>query len=182
MGDYQSARQAPTVDPGQIWLIEQNSASPICGLDRDALTNVNVVIYDRALAPLVSQVLPIGGYAEPMPVRAHTAGPAILPRAFELAEEGWSVAQLVEASASRRSRIPLLPPTLTRATRSGAFPVRLIAKTAADRCRVVDLGLRELTEVLCEFGEDELFTLVLGPLVSARAAHPHAFAANGLAG
>ena len=181
MRDYQSARQPPTVDPGQIWLVEQNPASPLSGLDRGALANANVVMYDRELAPLVAQVLAIGDYAEPLPVAGHVTDPAISPRALELAGEGWSVAQLVEASLSRRSRMHILPPALVRAGRAGDFPVRVITK-AADRCRVLDVGLHGLAEFLSEFNGDELLTLVFGPFVTRRGAPAHTFTANALAG
>src|SRR5262245_1427281 len=66
MRDYRSTGQPSTVHPGQIWLIEQDPARPLSLADRDALRNANVVIYDRALEPLVAQVLPIGRYAEPL--------------------------------------------------------------------------------------------------------------------
>ena len=181
MRDYGSARQSPTVDPGQIWLVEQDPDWPLSAVDRDALTDANVVIYDRALAPLVAQVLPIGAYAEPLAVTGHANGAAISPRALALASEGWSVAQLVEANPSRRWRMRILPPTLVRAGGAGDLPVRVIAKAAADRCRVLDLGLHELAEFLAEFGEDELLTLVFGPVIARSAAQAHAFA-NGLAG
>jgi len=182
MRDYRSARQPPTVDPGQIWLAEQDPAWPLSAVDRDALTNANVVIYDRALAPLVVQVLPIGGYAEPLPVAGHATGPAISQRALALAGEGWSVAQLVEASPSGRLRMRILPPALVRAGGAGDLPVRVIAKAAADRCRVLDLGLHELSEFLGEFAKDELLTLVFGPVFARGAVQAHAFTANGLAG
>jgi len=58
----------------------------------------------------------------------------------------------------------------------------VIAKAAADRCRVLDLGLHELSEFLGEFGKDELLTLVFGPVVARNTAQASAFIANGLAG
>jgi hypothetical protein len=181
MRDYRSPRQLPTVDPGQIWLIEQDPALPLSAVDCDVLTSANVVIYDRALAPLVAQVLPIGGYAEPLPVAGHASDPAISPRALALAGEGWSVAQLVEASPSQRSRMRILPPALVRGG-AGNSPVRVIAKAAADRCSVLDVGLCELAEFLGEFGKDELLTLIFGPVLGRNAAQAHAFTFNGLAG
>ena len=41
----------PAIRPGQIWLIEQPSATVLFSFDRDALISADVVIYDRALAP-----------------------------------------------------------------------------------------------------------------------------------
>jgi hypothetical protein len=172
----------PTVDAGQIWVVEQDSASALSAVDRDALTHADVVIYDRALAPLVAEILPIGGYAEPASITGHATGSRISPRAVELAGEGWSVVRLVEAGPGRRQRLHILPPALARANGAGDAPVRVIAKTVGERYRVIDVGLDELAELIGEFGEDELLTLVFGPVVIRSAAQAHAFTANGLAG
>jgi hypothetical protein len=172
MCDYRPARQPPTVDPGQIWFVEHDPARPLSAVDHDALTSANVVIYDRRLAPLVAQVLPIGGYAEPLALPGHATHPAISPRALALAAEGWSVAQLVQANPGRASRLPL---TLAVADR---LPVRVIAKAATDRWRVLNIGVHELGE----FRTDELLTLIFGPFATGRAAQVYDFAVNGLAG
>ena len=86
-----------SVDPGQIWLIEHDPSAALAALDRAVLTRANVVLYDRALASLVAQVLPIGAYAEPLSAPTMAAGPAITPRAFDFAAEGWSVDGRVHA-------------------------------------------------------------------------------------
>ena len=119
MCDYRSARQPQTVEPGQIWLVEQDPAWPLSAVDRDALTSANVMIYDRALAPLVAQVLPIGGYAEPLPATGHAAGPAISPRALRVgrrragASRNWSRRARADAcawaSCRRRCSGPAAP-------------------------------------------------------------------------
>src|SRR5207253_2268976 len=100
MRENRPSPHLPSVDPGQIWLIEHDSATALGAFDRAVLTHANVVLYDRTLAPLVAQVLPIGAYAE----------------------------------------------------------------------------------LLRETGDDELLTLVFGPVVLRHPAHAHAFTANGLAG
>jgi hypothetical protein len=172
----------PTVDAGQIWVVEQDSASALSAVDRDALTHADVVIYDRALAPLVAEILPIGGYAEPAEITGQATGSTISPRAVELAGEGWSVVRLVEAGPGRRQRLHILPPALVRANGIGDPPVRVIAKTGGERYHAVDVGLHELPEFLGEIGGDELLTLVFAPVVIRSAAQAHAFTANGLAG
>jgi len=93
-----------SVDPGQIWLIEHDPSAALAALDRAVLTRANVVLYDRALAALVAQALPIGAYAEPLPATSAAAGPAIAPRALDFASEGWSVVQLVAAGPAWRAR------------------------------------------------------------------------------
>lgn len=172
----------PSVDPGQIWLIEHDPSAVLGALDRAVLSRANVVLYDRVLAALVSQALSIGAYAEPLPATVPLAGPAIAARALEFAIGGWSVVQLVAAGPAWRARLPVLPPALLQAQRSGALPVRVIVKTAPDRHRELDASLDDIAELVRESGDDELLTLVFGPFVARQAAQAHAFTANGLAG
>ena len=180
MRDDLPSQQLPTINPGQIWVVEHDPALPLAALDRDALTNANAVIYDRALAPLVALVLPMGGYAEPSSLAGQLAGPAISPRALELAGEGWSVVQLVAARPGRRERLHHAPPALVRAN-GGELPVLVIAK-AADRYQEWDVPLNTLPEFIDEFGKDDLLTLVFGPIAARYPTQTHAFTANGLAG
>src|ERR1700730_8478759 len=119
MRDDLPSRRLPTINPGEIWVVEHDPGSELSALDRDALINANAVIYDRALAALVALVLPMGAYAEPLPFAERLAGPAIAPRAFELAQEGWSVVQLVEPRPERRRRMHLAPPAVLRADSGG---------------------------------------------------------------
>ena len=49
-------RQLTAAKPGQIWLIEHGLGRSLAAGDREALTGVNVVLYERALAPLASAV------------------------------------------------------------------------------------------------------------------------------
>lgn len=179
--DWQS-REEPTVQPGEIWLIEQRSAAAICPLDRGALAGANVVLYDRALAPLVARFLPIGSYAEPLSRNAQAAGSAISPRALEFAAGGWSVVQLVEARPGRRERMQEAAEALTPIGGAGDLPVLLVAKTALGRVRRRDGCLRDLADLIDECGGDDLLTLIFGPLAVRYPAQTHAFTANGLAG
>src|SRR5258708_4953288 len=171
-----------SVDPGQIWLIEHDLPAALAALDRAVLTRANVVLYDRSLPALVGQALPIGAYAEPLPATSAAAGPAIAPRALDFASEGWSVVQLVAAGPAWRARLPILPPALLRAHRSGALPVRVIAKGATGGHHEWDASLDDIAELLRGSGDDELLTLVFGPVALRHPAHAHAFTANGLAG
>ena len=54
MREDPSTRQSPAVLPGQVWVIEHDSDAALSSVDRDALTSANVVLYDRALAPLLA--------------------------------------------------------------------------------------------------------------------------------
>ena len=91
--------------PGEVWVIEHDPQTPLSAPDRDILTAANVVLFDRASEPLVLETLPLGGYAEPL----SRPGAMLSPRALGLAAEGWSVVQLVAASASRPARLHRLP-------------------------------------------------------------------------
>ena len=178
--DRQSSLE-PAIRPGQIWIIEQPSATVLFPFDRDALTSADVVIYDRALAPLAARVLPIGAYAEPLAPDFQAAGSTISARALQFAAEGWSVVQLVEARPGRRERLRDAVGTLK--PRSGNdLPLVAIAKTTVDRHRRWEGCLRNSSDVIDEFGNDDPLTLVFGPLVIRYPAPAYAFAANGLAG
>jgi hypothetical protein len=179
MRENRPSPHLPGIDPGQIWLIEQDPAAVLDALDRAVLTHANVVLYDRALAPLVAEILPIGAYAEPLSALTIAA---VAPRALDFAAEGWSVVQLVAAGPAWRARLPIAPPALLRAHRNGALPVRVIAKGAAGGHHEWDASLDDIAGILRESGDAELLTLVFGPLVLRHPAHAHAFTANGLAG
>ena len=172
----------PAIRPGQIWLIEQPSASVLFPLDRGALTSANVVIYDRTLAPLVARFLPIGAYAEPLPLDAQAAGSAISPRALQFAAEGWSVVQLIEARPGRRRRLHDAVAALMPLSGGDDLPLLAIAKTATDPHRRWEGWLRNCSDLIDEFDDDDPLTLVFGPLVIRFPAPAYAFAANGLAG
>ena len=101
MREDRSDLQAPAILPGQIWLIEQDPHFPLSTAGRDALAQANVVLFDRTLALLVIEALPLGTYAEPLPAAAS----ALSPRALEFAAEGWTVVQLVGASPARPARL-----------------------------------------------------------------------------
>src|SRR5260370_27667976 len=84
----------PVMRPGQLWLVELPATRPeFAPLEYRALSNANVVIYDRALAPTVARFLPLGGYAEPAASSDGQSG-AGFARCVRFARDGWSVARL----------------------------------------------------------------------------------------
>jgi siroheme synthase len=182
MRDSQYSGARTTVKPSQVWLIEHSSARALSPFDRAVLTGADVVIYDRALAPVVASVLPLGAYAEAMPLDARLASHAISSRALGFAVDGWSVAQLVETHADRRSRLQLTSDALVSFGCPGDLPVLVIAKGSLFRRCVRDTCLRTLPGLADDFAGDDFLTLAFGPL-EARYPRPcHAFTANGLAG
>ena len=182
MREDRRSRLDPAIRPGQIWLIEQPSAAVLFPFDRDALTSADVVIYDRALAPLVARFLPIGAYAEPWSPDVQATGSTISARALQFGAEGWSVVQLVEASPGWRERLRDAVGALKPFSGGNDLPLVAIAKTTTDRHRRWEGCLRNSSDVIDEFGNDDPLTLVFGPLVIRYPAPAYAFAGNGLAG
>jgi hypothetical protein len=168
------------VQPGEYWLIEHHPATGLCSLDRSALSSADIVIFDRPLAALVAQVLPISGYAEPLS-RNSGVQPAISPRALRFAGEGWRVVQLLEARHGDNQRLHDAVKSLIQ-LHIDDLPLLAIAKRAVDGQQLRDGRLHNLPEFIDEFAADDPLTLILGPLVAGGAAPPHAFAGNGLAG
>ena len=105
MSEHRQIGAAPTVRPGEIWLVEQAPDTDFAPLDRDAVLSANVILYDRTLEPLVAEILPLGTYAEPLPGGGQGTGPAISPRALRFAAEGWSVVQVVASWPGWRERV-----------------------------------------------------------------------------
>lgn len=163
-----------SLNSGQIWIIEQELASDLFSLDRGAIARADVVLYDRALTPLLAELLPRGGYAEPLSGENGSAA-TLAPRAVALAAEGWNVVQLVEAGRARAQRFEL------GADLPGCVPLQVIAKTPVERYRTREAHLPALDDLIGGL-DGALLTLVVGPFGRSRAAASGAFTANGLAG
>ena len=87
--------ELPLMQPGQLWLVDFPATAPeLAPLEYRALSNANVVIYDRTLALTVARFLPLGGYAEPV---ASSDGQlrAGSERCLRFVRDGWSVARLL---------------------------------------------------------------------------------------
>ena len=172
----------PTLRPSQLWVIEQAPATALSELDRDALTSANVVIYDRALAGVVADVLPLGGYAEPLSFSCQAAGRALSPRAVQFAADGFSVVQLVEASPCWRERLHQAPRELSQVADGGNAAVRLIAKQGAERYRELGADLDLLPGLVDDVDQGDPMTVIFGPIAARDTAQLYPFTANGLAG
>ena len=170
------------VKPGQIWLIEQAPATPLFPCDRTALTDADVVLYDRALAAAAARVLRAGAYAEPLPRAAQAAGFAVSPRALTLAAQGWSVAQLVDTRSERSLRLQCAAEALLSLGCAEELPVLIITKRTPYWQREREACLRSLPSLAGELSDKDSLSLVFGPVVARYPAPCHAFAANGLAG
>ena len=166
--------------PGEYWLIEQPTGKELCSLDRSALSSADIVIYDRPLAALVAQVLPMGRYAEPL-FHTDEAQPAVSSRVLRFAAEGWRVVQLLEARRGSNQRLFNAMEALIQ-LQADDLPLLAIAKRGVDGEQLHDGRLHDLAEIIDKFAADDPLTLILGPLVAECVVPPCAFAGNGLAG
>ena len=180
MGEDERSKLAATIQPGEYWLIEQALGKGLSSLDLGALSSADIVIYDRPLAALVAQVLPIGRYAEPLFDNGEPQ-PAVSRRALRFATEGWRVAQLIEARRGDNQRLHDAVEALIQ-LRADDLPLLAIAKRTVDRQQLWDGRLHDLPELIDKFAADDPLTLILGPLFTGCAAPPYAFSGNGLAG
>ena len=175
--------QMPRLEPRQLWFVEQMPATTLSALDRAAVITANVVIYDRALAGVVADALPLGAYAEPSSANVQASGPAISPRALQFVADGWSVVRLVEAGPRWRERMQQAPRELFPISAGDhALPVRLIARTSAERYTELGTCLYGLSELIDNCDDDSLLTVIFGPIATRNTAQSYPFTANGLAG
>jgi hypothetical protein len=92
----------PRMRSGELWLTAVASAEPASApFEYGALTTANVIIYDRALAPVVAKFLPLGGYAEPA-AASEDGVDATSARCVRFARDGWSVVRLVQPGSEFR--------------------------------------------------------------------------------
>ena len=173
-------RSLPTVEPGQLWLVEICPDRGLSTAERHVLDSANVILYDRSLGAEVAAILPLGGYAEPAPLSDAT----LVERCVRFAIDGWSVVRLIEAGESQPSRDRRLRRISTQFRAAGArdtLPIKIFA----------DAGSRAYAEEKTRLGaldpaalgiRSERLIVVFGVVEPLAARSPCAVAANGLAG
>ena len=179
MREDRRTEDRPQIRPGQIWVLGPTAATSVFARGGSALAGPDVVLYDRALAPLVPRLLPPGGYSEPIAADVDAGDPVIAPRALKLAADGWSVVQLITRCRGWRRR---LRRTAEQLGPLNGFTVRLIVQTAAAQCRSREASLPDLPELLEALAEDAMPTLIVGPLAGSTPAAARVSIGNGLAG
>jgi hypothetical protein len=176
----------PSIRPGQVWVVEPLTAGAhLSPLGHRAVSSADVVIYDRALYPIVAATLPLGGYAEPASSEDNSPDKTI-DRCIQFARDGWSVVWLVDRAPSRDARVDWVGRQLAH---------RLIGAGSPASQSVAPLGngagdALETTETsFCRFGDaldganSERSLVIAFPAVSAKAAaRLHPVSSNGLAG
>jgi hypothetical protein len=170
----------PSLEPGQLWIVQ----FPSCNSDTlpgeySVLTNANVLIYDRALAPVVSSFLPLGGYAEP--AAESVVHETAVERCLGFARNGWSVARLVRTGgrALVEEFRQLSNALLSRYVSAPDLPIAIYTnlgegfEKAEFQLGDVDLSYFELSRPA---------TIVIGVITEADASNLSFPSTNGLAG
>jgi hypothetical protein len=177
----------PVMRPGQLWLVELPAAAPeFAPLEHRALSNANVVIYDRALAPTVAHFLPLGGYAEPV---ASSDGQRATgaERCVRFVRDGWSVARLFSpgfhSGGERIDTIRQLSHRLLSEMPAG-LPVRIFASAGRGRYERNETQLGRLDAIIASYasGRSSTFTIVLDVTDTGGEPRFSVASANGLAG
>lgn len=179
--------ELPVMQPGQLWLIELPVMAPeLAPLEYRALSNANVVIYDRALAPTVARLLPLGGYAEPAASGDGQFG-AGSERCVRFVREGWSVARLLNPGfRSGRERLEITRQLSYRllAEMRPDLPVQIFVSTGRGRYERNETQLNRLNAIIAASASvrSSTFTIVLDANDTGGAPRFSVVSANGLAG
>lgn len=178
----------PVMRPGQLWLVELPATTPeFAPLEYRALSNANVVIYDRALAPTVACFLPLGGYAEPAASSDGQSG-AGFARCVRFARDGWSVARLFypgfQSGRERLDKVRQLSHRLLTIEMADDLPVQIFVSGARGRYERNETRLCRLDEIIAAYASvrSSTFTIVLDAIDTGSAPRFSVASANGLAG
>jgi hypothetical protein len=172
--------------PGQLWLVEFPAAAPeFAPLEHRALRDANVVIYDRALAPTVARLLPLGGYAEPAASGNGHSG-ARSERCVRFIRDGWSVARLfhpgLQSGRERLDEIRELALRLLTIETLSDLPVQIFVSRRQGRYERNETQLSRLDAIVATYVPSSTFTIVLDVTDIGGAARFSVASANGLAG
>ena len=174
----------PALGPGQLWFIGLPSAeADLSALEQWAITNANVVIYDRVLTATVAQWLPLGGYAEAVTSGDEKSNQA-LDRCLRFSRDGWSVARL-EARPPRSDwgkHIRHLSEQLLAANASTEQSVLLFRHGAGGKFEKIEARLGALDPVVDACSVENRPTIVFGQIGKGIAPSFSVASCNGLAG
>ena len=179
--------ELPVMRPGQLWLVELPATTPeFAPLEYRALSNANVVIYDRALAPAVARLLPLGGYAEPA-ASIDGQSAAGSERCIRFVRDGWSVARLFHPGVqSGRERLDTIRQLSYRLLTEmpADLPVRIFVSAGRGRYERNETQLYRLDAMIAEYApvRSSTFTIVLDVTDTGGEPRFSVASANGLAG
>ena len=182
------ASDLPVVRPGKLWLVELPATAPdFAPLEYRALSNANVVIYDRVLAPTVARLLPLGGYAEPAAPTDGQPG-AGSERCVRFVRDGWSVARLFypcfQSGRDRLDKIRQLSHPLLGLATPADLPVQIFVSAGRGRYERTETRLSRLDVIIAGYASvrSSTFTIVLDVTDTGGAPRFSVASANGLAG
>jgi hypothetical protein len=173
--------------PGQLWLVEFPARAPeFAPLEYRALSDANVVIYDRGLAPRVARLLPLGGYAEPAASSDGQSG-AGSERCIRFVRDGWSVARLLcPGFQSGRERLDTIRQLSSRLLTEmpADLPVQVLVSEGRGRYERNETQLYRLDAIIAAYPSvrSSTFTIVLDVTDPGGTPRFSAASANGLAG
>jgi hypothetical protein len=175
----------PVIAPGQLWIVEaSHSPAELLPFEFDAFTAANVVIYDRALTPLVAAALPLGSYAEAAKAMHQALDGPELERILRLALDGWSVLRLLDGAldaADRTDRLRRIAAHLRDAGIAAELPVHLVRDTGGE-CETTETSLGDLAGALDPGHCEPRVTAVFATRRGGSALPLRAVVDNGLAG
>jgi hypothetical protein len=171
----------PCIQPGQLWVVEQPSTDPhLSPLGHHAITSANVVIYDRALYPIVADNLPLGSYAEP--TSPDGLVDKTLDRCIQFARDGWSVVWLTDQGTLRDEPIARFVERMIRVGCPASMSVTLFANANGSIPQQTETELSALGIVIDATTPDDSLAIVFAAAGAGAAPHLHAISSNGLAG
>jgi hypothetical protein len=180
--------ELPVVRPGQLWLVELPATPPeFAPLEYRALNNANVVVYDRALAPTVAGLLPLGGYAEPVASSDGQRG-AGAERCVRFVRDGWSVARLLyprfHSGRERLDEIRELSRRLLTLELPADLPIQIFVSEGRGRYERNETQLHRLDAIIAAYASvrSSTFTIVLAVTDTGDTQRFSVASANGLAG
>jgi hypothetical protein len=179
--------ELPAEPAGELWLVEIPPSEPeLAPLEYRTLRTSDVVIYDRALARVVTSHLPVAGYAE---AAASNCGISLseCDRYVRLVRDGWRVARLFyPGHASNRERLGIgqLRRSLLALGCPTDLSVRLFVSDGAAVYERHEALLHRLDEIVAEYGSLRSLALTIAFDVT-QTGWPSRFSVastNGLAG
>ena len=172
----------PCIQPGQLWVVEQPSTDPhLSPLGHHAITSANVVIYDRALYPIVADNLPLGSYAEP--TSPDGLADKTLDSCIQFARDGWGVVWLTDQGRLRDEPIARLVERMIRVGCPPSMSVTLFANANGSSIpQQTETELSALGIVIDATTPDDSLAIVFAAAGAGAAPHLHAISSNGLAG
>lgn len=180
--------ELPVMGPGQLWFVELPASGPeLAPFEYRGLGTANIVIYDRALAPIVARHLPLGSYAEPAASNGGDIGIAS-ERCVRFARDGWSVARLLDprfpSDGQRVDRMRQLSQHLLALKVPGDLPIQIFVGRGGGRYERNEARLHRLdAQIAAEASVlSSTFTIVLDVTEVGGAPRFSIASANGLAG